>query len=267
MIDPTIWADEDFGSLDSNAQIMFIGMFSNADDEGRLPGNALFLASTIMPYKGLSKEEATALRDSVLQQMHSIALYIVDGKEYLQFKKWVSYQAINRPTASKYPVMPEGYKSPTPPLIEDSVSNHGSLTPNRIEGKGIEKKRIETGKSPEFKKLPQGMHTMSEMLADRFDNIKPASTKPEHTTGGGITRQWQDQCFRECEKMGIKLDDGVKPRVLKIYKQAYELGRKTANLRTAFSYLVDYPGNLTNTEKLNFLFHIYENGLKKDFGT
>lgn len=142
MIDPSIWADEDFGSLDSEGQIMFIGMFSNADDEGRLPGNALFLASTIMPYKGLSKNEATKLRDKVLSKMKSVILYEVDGKEYIQFQKWASYQSINKASRSKYPPLPKDYRSATV-----------SLPPNRIEENRIEKNRKEEKLSSTFEYL------------------------------------------------------------------------------------------------------------------
>lgn len=126
MIDPSIWADEDFGNLSPMAQILFIGMISNADDEGRLPGNALFLTSTIMPFKGLSKEKSIELRNEVVTHMRSVILYAVDEKEYLQFMKWRSYQTINKASESKYPSLPEDYGSTTVVLpskrIEEKLS-------------------------------------------------------------------------------------------------------------------------------------------------
>lgn len=132
MVDPTIWADEDFGNLSSEAMVMFIGMVSNADDEGRLPGNALYLASTIFPYKGLSIQKATTLRDEVLNKMKSAILFSVDNKEYIQFKNWSSYQSINKPSSSKYPPLPEDYRSPTVALPSNRIEE------NRKEKKGIE---------------------------------------------------------------------------------------------------------------------------------
>lgn len=133
MIDPTIWADEDFGNLSAEGMTMFIGIVSNADDEGRLPGNALYLASSIFPYKGLSVQKATLIRDEVLSKMHSANLYSVDGKEYIQLQNWSSYQSINKPTKSKYPPLPKDYRSTTV-----------ALPPNRIEENRKEKKGIET---------------------------------------------------------------------------------------------------------------------------
>lgn len=132
MIDPTIWADESFGLLSSDAMIMFMGIISNADDEGRLPGNALYLASTILPYRGLTLKQATTIRDELLSQMKSVILYKVDGKEYIQLQKWLSYQSINKPSSSKYPPLPKDYRSATV-----------GLPPNRIEENRIEKNRTE----------------------------------------------------------------------------------------------------------------------------
>lgn len=136
MIDPSIWADEDFGSLSPEAQVLYIGIISNADDEGRLPANPAFLSASIFPFKGLTAEQAKDIRSEVLTRMKSAILYIVDGKEYIELKKWYQYQAINRPTPSKYPkneAKSEQSLNTHAQLTEDSVSNHGGLTPNRIE--------------------------------------------------------------------------------------------------------------------------------------
>ena len=35
MIDPSMWINEDFGTLSTLAKLVFIGLFSSADDEGR----------------------------------------------------------------------------------------------------------------------------------------------------------------------------------------------------------------------------------------
>lgn len=113
MIDPTIWADEDFGTLSPNAMVLYIGMISNADDEGRLPGNPIYLSSTIFPYIPFDHKKSLELRTEVLQKMKSLTLYQIDGKEYLQFTKWLQYQSINKSTKSKYPPLPDNYRSPT----------------------------------------------------------------------------------------------------------------------------------------------------------
>ena len=92
MIDPTIWEDENFGKLSPRAQILFIGLFSNADDEGRIRGNALYLRSTVFMYADLSLGEVTKIRDEVLATMRHVKLYTFDDKEFLYFDNWNKYQ-------------------------------------------------------------------------------------------------------------------------------------------------------------------------------
>ena len=41
MIDPGIWQSEDFAKMSTLGKLVFIGLFSNADDEGRGRANAL----------------------------------------------------------------------------------------------------------------------------------------------------------------------------------------------------------------------------------
>lgn len=136
MIDPSIWADDSFGSLSRDAQLIYIGMISNADDEGILPGNALFLLSTILPYESASKEHAMKIRTELLTKMKSIILYTIDDKEYIQFKKWKFYQKVDKPQQSKYPS-----------FDDCSTIDRELVPPNRIEQNRIEKNRRE-GNNP-----------------------------------------------------------------------------------------------------------------------
>lgn len=105
-----------------------------------------------------------------------------------------------------------------------------------------------TGNSPDNKK----------------STIKSLKTILEEKYKHGISKEWQDKALRYAEKLGIKLEDRITPRWMKVFRQASE-GRKSANLERAYSYLYDYDGNLTNQEKINYFFFIYENGLKDNF--
>lgn len=113
-----------------------------------------------------------------------------------------------------------------------------------------EEKEIEiTGRSPENKKS-----TLKSLKAIFEEKYKL----------NGISKEWQDKSFRYAEKLGIKLEGGLTPRWMKVFRQAAE-GRKSANLEKAYSYLYDYDGNLNNEEKVNYFFFIYENGLQENF--
>lgn len=76
----------------------------------------------------------------------------------------------------------------------------------------------------------------------------------------GIHTQWQEKAFRYADELGIKLEGSSKGRWLKAFKQA-STGRKTANLESAYRFLIDYPKPMSNEQKILFFFKIYENGL------
>ena len=172
MIDPSIWADEDFGMLSPEAQVFYIGLISNADDEGILPGNPNYLASIIMPYKAITQERASKILYEVLSHMRSVIYYEQDGKRYISLANWDKYQTINKKAKTKYPkptdervkvILPEDYHTIIVGLPEDYRNNavvvkedYGNSTvvvkegygntivglpPNRIEKNRIEKNR------------------------------------------------------------------------------------------------------------------------------
>lgn len=132
MIDPSIWADNGFGRLSFEAQVMFIGLFSNADDEGRLPGDAKYLAATIFPYRVITTPKAQKILDEIEEKMKSVTFYSVESQSLIQFEKFLIYQKINRPTSSKYPKPQKDIKTHGT-LTENSLRTHGGITPNRIE--------------------------------------------------------------------------------------------------------------------------------------
>ncbi len=132
MIDPSIWADEDFGKLSSDAKVMFIGLFSNADDAGVLPGDPTYLSATIFPFNGLSPKKASKICKEIETKMKSVFFYSDNCKKYIKLKKFLVYQKINRPSPSKYPQPPKD-NSPHEEFYEESMTNHGNVTPNRNE--------------------------------------------------------------------------------------------------------------------------------------
>jgi len=92
MIDPTIWEDENFGRLSPRAKILFIGLFSNSDDEGRIRANDSYIRSTIFMYDDISLTTVRQLVDEVAQTMKSILFYEVFENKFIQLQKWEDYQ-------------------------------------------------------------------------------------------------------------------------------------------------------------------------------
>jgi hypothetical protein len=129
MIDPTIWEDENFGTLSSDAKLMFIGLFSNADDEGRIRANPAYLKSTIFIYNDMDLGQITTIRSEVLSRINNVKYYIVDGKEYIQLTKWHDYQKQHKDRIQS---------STLPRYKKDVADNVGQMTDNV----GVDKVRL-----------------------------------------------------------------------------------------------------------------------------
>lgn len=102
MIDPRIWESEDFSKLSYLSRIVWIGLFSNADDEGRGKANSAFIKSQIFPYDDINLKKIEASLQEI-QKFMKILIYEVDGKKYYQLTNWESFQNICHPTASQIP--------------------------------------------------------------------------------------------------------------------------------------------------------------------
>ena len=150
MIDPSIWTDDGMGTLTPREQLLFIGLFSNADDEGRLKG-APQAIRLILPtiYSDLGEAEVRSDLDAVLSAMRHLSRYEIDGREYLEFANYGRWQRIDRPAPSAIP-----------PLLvavhEDSWIDPRTVLPSLkevslVEEKGIEEKRTRARRAPRLR--------------------------------------------------------------------------------------------------------------------
>lgn len=137
MIDPSIWQSEDFGKLSTLAKIVFIGLFSLADDEGRGRCNPVYLKSTLFPYEESIRSADIDKTLSEISSNMSVVLYSCNGSSYYSLLSWDTFQKIDRPSQSKIPE----YNESTMNLLFDeySTSNRRTVAPN--------KKKIEDNKN------------------------------------------------------------------------------------------------------------------------
>lgn len=164
MIDPNIWASEDFAKLSTLAKLVFIGMFSNADDEGRGKAKAIYLKSVLFPY-----DEAIRVIDvdktlSEISSNMSVTFYSHDGNEYYSLYNWSKWQKVEKPQKSNIPEFDEHSVIIRGTVGEQSGNNRGTISPNRIEEnkKGIEEKGKEEGDESPPVKLPPKIETIVE---------------------------------------------------------------------------------------------------------
>lgn len=144
MVDPNIWQSEDFSKLSSLAKLVFIGLFSLADDEGRGRANPTYLKSSLFPY---NEDLRSADIEKTLLEISSnmsVVFYSCDGSSYYELLRWNVFQKIDRPTPSQIPTFDENKVEIRRIFDEPSTSNQRAIVPNRIEKN---KNRIEKNKS------------------------------------------------------------------------------------------------------------------------
>ena len=107
MISPSIWESSSFSKLSDLAKIVFIGLFSNADDDGKGYGDATFVKNKLFPRDKDKRVTDIEKALSEIAQTMSIIFYEVEGDKFYYLTKWKAYQKIDRPTPSKIPNPPE----------------------------------------------------------------------------------------------------------------------------------------------------------------
>ncbi len=143
MIDPNIWQSEDFSKLSTLGKLVFIGLFSLADDEGRGRSNPVYLKSTLFPYEeGIRSADIDKTLSEISSNM-SVIFYSCNGSSYYSLYNWNTWQKIDRPTESKIPEYDETTMQRL--FDEHSTSPRRVITPNKKEDNRKEKedKRIE----------------------------------------------------------------------------------------------------------------------------
>jgi hypothetical protein len=101
-IKPELFLDEKVQALPSPARLLFIGLISHADDEGRLAGDPRVIRAQVFPMDALPVAKVAAW----LKQMAQLGLirrYEADGFLWIEITNWRLHQRINRPRPSTIP--------------------------------------------------------------------------------------------------------------------------------------------------------------------
>ncbi len=150
MIDPGIWQSQDFGKLSTLAKLVFIGLFSQADDDGRGRANPQYIKNTLFPYdEEMLKGDIERSLDEIAENM-SILFYDCGGNEYYNLTNWSVWQKVDRPQKSRLPAPEDDDSTIVRRTLNDSSSNvREQLDPNRIEQNRTEQKITHGASAPE----------------------------------------------------------------------------------------------------------------------
>lgn len=109
MLSSNIWQDEFFGELSLLDRLLWIGLFSVADDQGRCPLAPPILRSKIFPWDETITAAQILDGIRIFEQAGKIVIYQDDkGRQILQLVNWWRHQNLQWPQPSSLPA-PDGW--------------------------------------------------------------------------------------------------------------------------------------------------------------
>ena len=93
MINPNIWDDPSFCELSIQARLLYIGLISNADDEGYLRGHIGSIKRLVFGMDDMTADATQLLINEITAHLPSVHLYTADdGQTYIHLSNWTKYQ-------------------------------------------------------------------------------------------------------------------------------------------------------------------------------
>ncbi|MFI1886030.1 hypothetical protein [Streptomyces jumonjinensis] len=172
-IKPEMFESEDIASVSVTAVLTFVGLLTQADDQGRHRAHAAIIAGRLW---ALRQEHTPAHVAQDLEELAAVGLICrytgCDGRTYLHIVAWEKHQRIDRPSASRLPRCPQhqvGHKC-AEHAAEPCPAPRPAAAPT-------------TGAVPS--RIPSGTDSASRRGLDRADS--PGSP-PTETSGGDARR-------------------------------------------------------------------------------
>lgn len=96
---PFVWQDERIGAVTRDARLLFIGLITMADDEGRFLARPAVVCGHAFPFD----DDALKKVERWMSELSDIGLIELYGDNYGWFPKWESHQRISHRTPSLFP--------------------------------------------------------------------------------------------------------------------------------------------------------------------
>lgn len=144
-IKPSFFESEDVAVLPLRARLLWIGLWTHCDDEGRTKDHPKLIKARIWPLDPVTLKDIE--EDLAILDGHGrIVRYEVDGQRYLEITNWRDHQSINKPTPSKFPPPPKDARNSrrTPVALPEDSLQEGKGK----EGKGRDARAREPEPSP-----------------------------------------------------------------------------------------------------------------------
>lgn len=162
MVYTNIWQNTDFKDLSDKAKLLYIGLITVADDDGRLRANSLLLRSQVFPYSDDIKQEDIRKWLGEIQKVKLIDFYRVKNDYFIQHPHWHKYQSIRK----------DIYKPSTLPLNPLQKCNEGvTKSHTKLSKDKLSKEREEEKATLYLGNIPE---KDLEQFYNRFDCSKKA---------------------------------------------------------------------------------------------
>jgi hypothetical protein len=209
-IKPEFWQDSRMANQPALVRLVFVCLWSMADDAGRMEGDALAVWR-FGSFREDSREVASAL--DTLRGLSRVLLYEVGGNPYIQIVNFNKHQRIDHASDSKYPEYTNGcdllqdnsrsFCEPSRILAPDLEQGAGS----REQGAGI-KEQGTGNREPRGTRLPDGLKILvdlgvDEQIAKDWLAVRKAKRAP-------LTQTAVDDLVREAGKARITVADAVR---------------------------------------------------------
>ena len=178
MIDPNFWTSEDMSKLTARQRLLFIGIFSNADDAGRIRGKSAYIRSTVFPYDDIELSEVEKDLQAI-EAVGSLVRYDVDGGSYIQVNNWKKFQTIDRPHPSILPPQDStsnrriGSESIGEQIANDSLPIEEKLREEKLKEKKDMRGDLQNKKSEELN-LSDDITFLAEEFESKFWEVYPS---------------------------------------------------------------------------------------------
>jgi hypothetical protein len=155
-IKPEFWTSQKLARVSRDARLVFVGLWNEADDDGRLVDAPKRLAGALFPFDEDTDARWVDARMAELAKVGVIVRYAADGDRFAHIPSFREHQHPDKPRKSSLPPPPDAAprllpdSSPTPPrLLPDESGGDMDRDRDRDREKDREREReAESGSAP-----------------------------------------------------------------------------------------------------------------------
>ncbi len=146
MLHSKIWHSDQFAMLKPLEGLLYIGMITLGDDEGRLRGDGRFLKSQLFPYSKIGVRQVETMRNRIAE-IGLIVVYPSQNGTCIWHPNWTKYQILrhDRAKPSEFPPPPvansppSGNQTSTQTQDKESQTEESGRDSNKTEGESFRK--------------------------------------------------------------------------------------------------------------------------------